>query len=206
MSQTLSHNKKRKKIDAEWLEALLKAIDNNKWKTFCDMRINEHKDIINTSTRFWTLLQRAAYNGRTRMVRHLIHNGAHVNLAAGSGATPIFMASLCGHTDTVRTLAELHADVNKANKRGVTPLHTAACNGKTAVVQCLVEECHAVIHTRALDGETPMSDAKAAQHPDICQYFEQQMMNALMQKNVLPFCKDVLRIIIEYCPYYYGRF
>jgi len=76
MYQTLSHNKKKKERDTEWLEALLKAIKDNKWKTFCDMRINEHKDIMNnTSTKDCTLLESAAYNGRPRMVRHLIHNG-----------------------------------------------------------------------------------------------------------------------------------
>jgi len=42
--------------------------------------------------------------------------------------------------------------------------------------------------------------ARDQDHSDITLYFERQVMNALIGSNVLPFCRDVVKIIVKYLP------
>jgi len=107
----------------------------------------------------------------------------------------MIVASELGHTDIVRVLAALHADVNKVFNNGLTPLHFASSNGYMALVKFLVEKCRVAIHTTADSGATPIS---AANRNDIADYLQQQMMKTLTESNMLPFCADVVTIIINY--------
>jgi len=108
----------------------------------------------------------------------------------------MIVASELGHTDIVRVLAALHADVNKVFNNGLTPLHFASSNGYMALVKFLVEKCRVAIHTTTDSGATPIS---AAKRNDIADYLKQQkMMKALTESNMLPFCADVVTIIINY--------
>jgi len=213
--------------EMERLSELSCAMKEDDWKRFCAVDVTE-LNLNTPDSNDWTPLQRAADFGRPHMVKYLIQRGALVNLpdkdgmtpvylashngdtdtvralgalhadvnkASNNGCTPVYVASGEGHTDTVRALAALHADVNKASNNGVTPLHTASYCGRMAVVKFLVEKCRVAIHTTAYDGTTPISDAK---REDIAQYLEQQMMKVLTESNMLPFCTDVLNMVVTY--------
>lgn len=56
----------------------------NDFKEFCEMQTN--KQILNAiTTNDWTLLQRAARDGRSHMVKNLIERGALVDLSGKDG-------------------------------------------------------------------------------------------------------------------------
>jgi len=154
-----------------------------------------HADVSKPRKNGATPLEMASHKGHTDIVRTLCEFHADVNKTSNNGRTPLFVASQEGHTDIVRVLCEFHADVNKPRKDGTTPLHVAALMGRMAVVKYLVKDCHVAIHTTAFDGSTPITSSS---REEIAHYLKRQMMKVFIEGNILPFCKDVLKIIIHY--------
>ena len=85
----------------------------------------------------------------------LDHPQIKVDLANGSGETPLMMAALKANLQWTQRLIERGAQINRD---GWTPLHYAASNGQeesTAVVSLLLDR-GAAVDARAPNGNTPL--------------------------------------------------
>ena len=68
----------------------------------------------------------AARGGRTDALKALVGRGADINVADGSGTTPLMLAVLGGHLDTVLQLVmACGADMNRRDHSGRTALELA---------------------------------------------------------------------------------
>jgi ankyrin repeat protein len=83
----------------------------------------------------------------------LAHPQTKVDIANGSGETPLMMAALKGNLDAARQLVERGAQVNRD---GWTPLHYAASGGDSAAVVAWLLERGAKVDARAPNGNTPL--------------------------------------------------
>jgi serine/threonine-protein phosphatase 6 regulatory ankyrin repeat subunit B len=87
-----------------------------------------------------TPLHHASANDNFHIVRHLLNEGANVNLQnLDEKKSSLHFAAEKGHLDVVRLLLEQKADVNVQDKDGNTPLHFAAVGGHVDVVRALLE-------------------------------------------------------------------
>ena len=83
-------------------------------------------------------LWKAAYGGRTEMVRQLLADGADVEEPGGSTVcTPVTIAAARGHQESVRVLLQHGALMSIMDKIGRRPLHAAASEGQLAIVRPL---------------------------------------------------------------------
>ncbi|MCW3051657.1 MAG: Ankyrin [Chthonomonadales bacterium] len=69
------------------------------------------------------ILDNAAKTGNIGIVTLLLNKGAKVDATAGSGVTPLMMATSFKHPKMVVLLLQQGADVNAKDDRGFTPLH-----------------------------------------------------------------------------------
>jgi len=111
----------------------------------------------------------AAQNGHLEIVRVLADEGANLDLAHESGATPVFMAAQEGHHEVLRLLVDNHAEVNRADKGGRTPAYMAARSGHHEVLRVL-HRSKAHLDEPAANGTTPMYAAALYGHLDIVYY------------------------------------
>jgi len=91
----------------------------------------------------YTLLHRAAQEGKEKMAELLIQKGISVDTRTryGNTLTPLHLAAEKGHLEMVTLLINNGADVNAAARRGYpgwTPLCFAAFNGHEEVVKLLI--------------------------------------------------------------------
>jgi len=180
------------------------VVEHNKWAEFCALVKSSVHTINKADSNGQMPLHWAAYYGRSRMAKFLIESGAAVNMPSEDGETPVLRAAARGKLDTVRVLTELKANVNTPNKDGWTPLHVSVYNGHTPVVKHLVEKCNALINTKNNDGDTPISDANSRGLKEIVTYLEacevmrRAVVKVVMVGDVVPFCRDVRKIIAKY--------
>src|SRR5262249_36690092 len=85
-----------------------------------------------------TVLMMAAGQGKTEMIKLLIHLGAHVNHPSSlTGQTALISACASGSTDSVSALIESKADVNQRMKSGESPLKAAREANQAQIVEML---------------------------------------------------------------------
>lgn len=75
---------------------------------------------------------------RNRTVELLLYNGAHINLCAKNGTSPLYMACYDGYDSTVQLLLSKLAQIEVSVEDGTTPLHVACQNGHDITVQYLL--------------------------------------------------------------------
>eukprot|EP01138_Halocafeteria_seosinensis_P013079 gb/GECG01013357.1/.p1 GENE.gb/GECG01013357.1/~~gb/GECG01013357.1/.p1 ORF type:complete len:136 (+),score=16.94 gb/GECG01013357.1/:1-408(+) len=99
--------------DIEKLKEGLKGLDS------CDAALNESGE---------TAMHYAARYGMTRVIEHLIQQGANVDAANKDGFTPLHIAAKSGNGDVVTTLVmDGNADVRKRTVRFlVSQFHTVS--------------------------------------------------------------------------------
>jgi ankyrin repeat protein len=85
------------------------------------------------------LLQIAARDGKSAILRKLIAAGVPPDLANESGYTALMGAARKGHVEAARTLIELGASVNAREQSGKTALSEAQEHGRDRVVALLKE-------------------------------------------------------------------
>ena len=66
----------------------------------------------------------AALYGQTEAARLLLKHGADVNIADGSGNTPLHSAAFIGAVDMAKLLLENGADIHAVNNEGSAPLES----------------------------------------------------------------------------------
>ena len=98
---------------------------------------NAQTDIVTSATN-QSILWMAALNGDAEMVEALLREGAELDQADSSGATPLYAAAANGHTSTVELLLSEGAAVDAARLDGNTALHAASARCSPQIVQILL--------------------------------------------------------------------
>ena len=157
------------RMDGGW-SPLLIACENGHFELVREL-LSRGADVKATTNAGWTPLSIASEKGNLEVVRELLlARGAELAATATAGGhAPLFLASEKGHLEVVRELlARLgNATVNRKTKSGGrTPLLIASANGHLEVVEELLS-WGAAVHTVSKKGETPISAARASNHPAI---------------------------------------
>jgi ankyrin repeat protein len=107
-----------------------------------------------------TMLHHAVEYNSTAIVKMLLDYGLDIHAADAAGLTPLHWAVSCGYPERIAMLLEYGAlsDINVQDKEGKTPLHNAVFNADPAVAALLIEN-GANIHTKTINGETPLHTA-----------------------------------------------
>jgi ankyrin repeat protein len=100
----------------------------------------------------------AAEQGKAKLVRSLLADGADVNATQVDGMTALHWAAYHDDLATARMLIEAGADANATNRYGVASLSLAATNGNAAFVQLLLD-AGADQNVGLLGGETVLMTA-----------------------------------------------
>ena len=112
-----------------------------------------------------TMLAVASRNGHLGVVKHLLEQGADVNLEGGNCDSPLVSAAEQGHIAVVGELLEHGGDVN-IDSYGRTPLNAASFQGHTRVVEKLLDH-GANMARRDGRGVTPLFNAACVENVDI---------------------------------------
>lgn len=86
-----------------------------------------------------TPLMIAAFNGKLRVVKCLIENGADMSLVDNSGWNTLHFASQGGNPDIIDLIASHVADIDLRAPKAFTPLMVAADNGRLNAVKYLLK-------------------------------------------------------------------
>lgn len=124
-----------------------------------------------------TLLHRAAWWGKKKVVEDLIELGADIDATDRVGGTPLHAAVQEGCTsywdviegprvDVMELLLERGAKVDVANKHGRTPLHGAANRGDANAVNLLIEH-GANVNAGDAENRTPLDLATGRGHQEV---------------------------------------
>ena len=85
------------------------------------------------------LVNIAAANGNTELIRMLVEAGASVNELDHEENTPLHIAAANGNDKAVTLLMTYESDINFRNLKGATPLMLAAMNGQNGTYNMLME-------------------------------------------------------------------
>lgn len=127
-------------------------------------------------------LQIAAQSGFVAVLEELLCSGAHTEMRAARGMTPLFVAALSGHADAVQTLLHGGATVDAQNNAGITPLYIAAKHGHTEAIHALCEAGANVSCCSRSLGLTPLHVAAQQGHLEA--------VNALLARGADPHATD----------------
>ncbi|KAM0256388.1 hypothetical protein ACHAQJ_005039 [Trichoderma viride] len=105
-----------------------------------------------------TPLHKAAWSGKTDVVKRLLDLGADIEARNKHDNTPLHDAARSGKTDMVKLLLDRGADIEAKNKRNNTPLHDAAQSGKSDMVKLLLDQ-GANMEAKGNNGNVPLHDA-----------------------------------------------
>jgi hypothetical protein len=116
-----------------------------------------YQDIDELDDDGYTMLMVAAKNGKSDLVRGLLHKGSDVEVVNFDGETALMKAAYFGHLDIVRELVHAGSDVNVRNVVGETALTKAARAGHTEIVRFLL--------SRRADPNSPISSWTSSHPP-----------------------------------------
>ena len=108
----------------------------------------------------------AARFGDSQILSLLIRGGADVDLADGSGRTPLHMAAKAGFLEAAGLLLSNGAKVDSKNHWGRTPLMMAAKNGRSDMARFLIKN-GAQVHLTDVNGKTAIDWARSSGYDDV---------------------------------------
>ncbi|EHK20671.1 uncharacterized protein TRIVIDRAFT_153972, partial [Trichoderma virens Gv29-8] len=126
-----------------------------------------------------SILLVACFEGKTDIVKLLIHRGADLTQRDSYGQTPLFAASCNGFFDIVKLLLDHGAnDMVAAQDNGKMPLYAASCNGFVDIAELLLK--HGADHTMtAKNGQTPLYAACGNGHIEVAKLLINSGANVL---------------------------
>jgi len=114
-----------------------------------------------------TPLHLALESGHINIARHLIDQGADINLKDTDRATPLHNAAYLGNLEVVDLLLKKGAtSINEGNYRGQKPLHLACEKGHPRVVTRLLD-AGADIEARDSLGRTPLMVTSVSKNMEV---------------------------------------
>lgn len=123
-------------------------------------------DIHGRSSDGTTLLQKAAKEGKTQVVKHLIKKGIDPNIKDSKGQSLLHFAACGENIECVRMLLEMGMDVNIQDSIGSTPLHKSSLSENEKIAELLIEK-GATINAKDEDGKTPLFWAVWNERPEL---------------------------------------
>ena len=121
-------------------------------------------------------------DGNIDAVKHMITNGANIEMTSSNGRTPLYSASRWGHLEIVKVLIAGGGDVNKAEWYGRTPLYTASCNGHLKIVNVLIAS-GGDVNKADNEGKIPLFNASKYGHLEIVKVLIANKANFLCKNN-----------------------
>ena len=122
-SEKVSEAKKKRSELKEFYDACLDGM-LDRVRELCSNGVDVNFDF--EETKYQTGLQGAAANGRVRIVKVLLQNGADVNAVGKHKEKALHYAAWEGYVDVAKVLIENGADVNAATNKKKKALHVAA--------------------------------------------------------------------------------
>ena len=117
---------------------LYAVIAKGDYEAFTGVMENASPDLFDPQTGV-SPLHFAAWQGRARMLRHLIDKGIDVDAPDVNGRTPLYAACWSGMEETVKVLLDQNATIDAPNANGATPSMGAARIGHAGIVRTLLE-------------------------------------------------------------------
>lgn len=147
----------------------------------------------------------AARAGHIDIVSHLIHHGADVNQANGSGISPLLEACRNGRVEIATMLLQAGADVTRATDQGTHPLHAAVVSQSPALVDLLIrygspvnmqtENGSAAIHFAAKQNAMDVMKI-LVRHPDIDLAIQTRQKNTALSIAILNQHQDMVWFLV----------
>ena len=122
-SEKVSEAKKKRSELKEFYDACLDGM-LDRVRELCSNGVDVNFNF--EERKYRTGLQGAAANGRVRIVKVLLQNGADVNAVNKDKLTPLHRAAEKGHVNVAKVLLQNGADVNAVDEEMTTALHHAA--------------------------------------------------------------------------------
>lgn len=158
-----------------------------------------------------TALHFAAEQGRTQVVKALIHFGAMANAATTSLETPCLLAARRGFLEPIKILLKRDADVGMTNKYGCTALRCAAGSGAWEICIFLISDTKCTeLNVEDLTGETPLCGIlrsgppfmisfllNLAPNPSVYEFHRSNVLTAMVECNHPVYLKMLLRMLPE---------
>lgn len=138
---------------------------------FVQLSIEDDADVNRRDKTGQTPLHHACYSGQFEIVKHLVENGANVNIEVPERLlTPLHAATMNGDIKIVKYLVDNGANINAKDNEGGTPLIAACWIGKRDVVYYLAGK-GAEIKVKTKYGASPLHYSVQSGSIELVTYF-----------------------------------
>ena len=130
----------------------------------------------------WSPLMMVVSIKKTSIVKHLLKNGAHVNLQDNIGWSALMMASHWGHAEIAKVLIEHGAQMNLQDDDGWSDLMIASHWGHAEIAKVLIE-LGAEMNLQDNDGWSALMMASGEGHAEIAKVLIEHSAQMNLQDN-----------------------
>lgn len=141
-------------------------IGESEVKEIIDALLDAGAQVDHQTSKRWSALSIAVYNGYTDIIMRLLAHGAAAGPEAKVGGGLLVRSIFRGQGDVTRALLERGAEINRPSEDGWTPLLAAASEGMTDLVALLLDRGARLDH-RNKHGRTAIGLATSKGHAEI---------------------------------------